>query len=142
MQEINDELQPVYNHLDSLAIPRYSDFDRWFACKCITARQAMLFKSIDHINRIRRIKVNDTKTDKELDVAKAKAVPIETLYQFVKKGKVVSCPFHEDKHPSASIRYNRLVCFQCGFKGDGIAFMMELNNVGFKEAVRLINGAM
>ncbi len=138
MQEINDELQPVYNHLDSLAIPRYTDFHRWFACQCITARQAMLFKSIDHINRIRRIKVNDTNTDKTLDIERAKAVPIESFYTPVKKiGKNINCPLHEDRTPSMKLNSNNTVkCFSCGFYGGSIKFFMALNKVGFMEAVK------
>ena len=75
----------------------------------------------------------------QLNVQKARDVSIEMVYGFKRKGKNVSCPFHEDKHPSASIKYNKLVCFQCGYRGDSITLFMKLNNVGFKEAVEALN---
>ena len=136
MRDINSDLADTYAHLDSLDVPRYTDFDRWFARQCLPQRSKDLLRQIDHINRIRRIKVNENRTSEELDIEKARNVPIETIYPFVRRGKNVSCPLHSDTHPSASIKYNRLVCFSCGFKGDVIALFMRLNNVEFKEAVR------
>lgn len=136
MEELHGELSEVYAHLDRLSQPKYSDFERWFARQCLPIEAQRHLRTIDHIQRIRGIKVNDTTNNKELDIQKAKSFPIESLYPFVKKGKNVSCPFHTDSSPSASIKYNRLVCFSCGFKGDGLAFIMKLNNVDFKTAVR------
>ena len=76
-----------------------------------------------------------------MNVEQARNVDIKKVYDFKFKGKNVSCPFHgEDKNPSASIKFNRLVCFVCNFKPkDSISLFMEINNVGFKEAVEALN---
>lgn len=142
MRELNEELSSVYSHLDRLDIPKYSNFDRWYARECLSDLDKFNLKAIEHIQCIRRIKVNEKNNSKELDVKKAHNIDIKTLYEFKFKGKNVCCPFHADLHPSASIKYNRLVCFSCGFKGDAIAFLMKLNNIGFKEAVGLINDSL
>lgn len=140
LAEINEELQPTYNVLDSIEIPQVSDFTRWFVKKCFMTdpRTRMLFNSIDHINKIRRMK--RMPQTEGLDIERAKSVPIETLYNFVRKGKNVSCPFHgADKSPSMSLRYNRFYCFTCSAKGSTIDFIMRLNNLKFKEAVEYLN---
>lgn len=142
MKELDNELSPIYMHLLQFDVPQYSDFDRSFARKCLPDWAKAHFKTIDHINRIRRIKVNENATGKELDIEGARNVPIETLYAFVFKGKNVSCPLHTDLSPSMSIKWNRVYCFQCGFKADSIGLFMKLNNVGFKEAVRSLNGSV
>lgn len=139
VRELNEDLVEVYAHLDSLDIPRYTDFHRWFARQCLPDWAKAHLKTIDHINRIRRIKVNETTMGKELDIESARNVPIETLYPFKFKGKNVSCPFHgSDASPSMSLKNNKFNCFTCGAKGSSIDFMMKLNNIGFREAVRIL----
>lgn len=143
IRELNEDLEDIYVHLDSLDTPRYTDFDRWFARQCLPDWAKDKFKQIEHINRIRRIKVNENSTDKELDIEKARNVPIETLYPFQKRGKNVLCPFHgPEKNASMSLKYNRFYCFACGAKGSTIDFVMRIHNIKFPEAVRLLNGSM
>lgn len=137
MQELNEELSDVYAHLDRLDIPRYSDFDRWYARECLPDWAKDKFRQIYHINKIRRIKVDEMQSYQELDIAKARRFPIQTLYEFKRKGNMVSCPFHgEDKNPSMSLKYNRFYCFSCGAKGSTIDLIMRLQNIDFKSAVR------
>lgn len=138
MRELNEELQPFYNHLDTLDIPKYTDFERWFARQCCTARQSMLFNSIEHINKIRRIKLDDKKSNQELDIQKAKAVPVENFYTpDKKKGRQITCPLHVDNSPSMILNKNNTVkCFSCGFYGDSIKLFMAMNKVIFPEAVK------
>lgn len=136
MQELNEELQPIYNHLDKLNIPQVPEFHRWFAHQCLPDWAKFHLKAIYHIQRIRRIKLNDT-TDEKLDIEKARNVPIETLYPFKFKGKNVSCPLHVDNSPSMKINKNNTVkCFSCQFFGDSIKLFMALNKCSFPEAVR------
>ncbi len=139
MQELNDDLSPMYSHLDSLAIPQIPEFHRWFARATMPDWAQERFKAIDHINKIRRLYKNIKNNPEDLSVEKARAIPISSIYDFKFKGKNVSCPYHEDSHPSASIKYNRLVCFSCGVKHDGIALMMNLNKFNFKQAVEYLN---
>jgi hypothetical protein len=49
--------------------------------------------------------------------------------------KNIKCPFHDDNHPSASIRNNRLHCFACNRTWDSIDFVMEKENLTFTEAI-------
>lgn len=77
-------------------------------------------------------------------LAAARGYSIERLLGQTPRGagRVVRCPFHEDKHPSASVKYNLLICFsgcrpQNGAKGwDPIALLMERDGLSFPEAVR------
>lgn len=49
----------------------------------------------------------------------------------------MKCPFHEDRHNSASATRddNAFCCFACQIKGDGYAIIMSKEGVGFREAV-------
>lgn len=52
------------------------------------------------------------------------------------------CPFHEEKTPSFYVNPERrsYKCFGCGVYGDGIAFVMNIEGMGFLEAVRKLAG--
>lgn len=141
MRELNNDLQDAYALIDSLQIPQVPEFHRYFARASMPEYYQERFRAIEHIQKIRAI-YKKTKREPQgegLDIDKARQVPIETIYDFKRKGKNVSCPFHPDIHPSASIKYNKLVCFQCGYKGDTIALFMKLNNVSFKDAVTALS---
>jgi len=49
------------------------------------------------------------------------------------------CCFHDDQHPSGSLRNNgkwRFHCFGCGASGDAIDFVMKLHGLNFRDACR------
>lgn len=50
------------------------------------------------------------------------------------------CPFHDDKHPSFDVdpRRQRYRCWSCGKVGDVISFVMEMDRVGFREALETL----
>lgn len=50
------------------------------------------------------------------------------------------CPFHKEKTGSFSVNatHGYFYCFGCHEKGDVFAFVMKLENVGFREAVRMV----
>lgn len=139
MEELNNDLSPVYSHLDKMDIPQVPEFHRWFARESVPHWAKERFNSIDHINKIRNLHKKLKQSNEILDVEKARNIPISSIYNFNFKGKNVSCPWHEDKHPSASIKFNHLVCFQCGAKDDTISLWMKINGVRFKEAVEALN---
>ncbi len=142
MQELNEDLTGIYAHLDRLDIPRYSALDRWFARQSLPRWAKERLDCIERIQRIRRIykRMKAQPESEKLDIEKAKAVPIETLYPNVRRGGNISCFRHEDKHPSAKLNKNNTIkCFQCGFFGDSVAVFMALNNVGFKDAVKTLS---
>lgn len=49
------------------------------------------------------------------------------------------CPFHEDRHNSASANTddNVFCCFACQLKGDGYTLIMNKEGVGFREAISI-----
>ena len=51
----------------------------------------------------------------------------------------MKCPFHDDRHNSASATRddNVFCCFACQVKGDGYAIIMAKEGVGFSEAVNI-----
>ena len=140
MEELNKDLEEAYTHIFKLQIPQVPELHRYFAMESMPGHIKERFRAVKHIQNIRQI-YKKIKSGKEfLNIEQARNVDIKKVYDFKFKGKNVSCPFHgEDKNPSASIKFNRLVCFVCNFKPkDSIALFMEINNVGFKEAVEAL----
>lgn len=50
------------------------------------------------------------------------------------------CPFHKEKTPSFSVSSDKQIfhCFGCGVGGDVVKFLMNIENVDFKEAIELL----
>ncbi|MEB2780653.1 DNA primase [Algoriphagus sp. C2-6-M1] len=61
-----------------------------------------------------------------------------------KKGQNLwaNCPFHGEKTPSFSISPAKQIykCFGCGKAGDPIQFVMDIEGIGFQEAIKHIAG--
>jgi hypothetical protein len=139
MEELNNDLEEAYAHIDRLQIPQVPELHRYFAMESMPGHIKERFQAVKHIQTIRGI-YKKIKSGKEfLDIEQARNVDIKKVYDFKFKGKNVSCPLHEDNHPSASIKFNRLICFSCGAKMDSIALFQNLNNSTFKEAVEYLN---
>jgi len=53
------------------------------------------------------------------------------------KNYMAVCPFHNDRGPSLSISDEKGLfhCFGCGKSGNVITFLMEYENIPFKEAL-------
>ena len=74
------------------------------------------------------------------------ANPIETVMggyvNLTRRGRnyVCSCPFHSERTPSCTIFTDtqNFYCFGCGAGGDGITFIMKIENLTFPEAVKLL----
>lgn len=72
---------------------------------------------------------------------RAKAVDCTTLHDFGQGGKG-KCLWHDDSDPSLQFypKKNNCYCFPCGKYADGIDIVMMKQNVGIKEAIKLLLG--
>jgi len=50
------------------------------------------------------------------------------------------CPFHSEKTPSFSVNRDKQIyhCFGCGKGGGAINFMMEIENIAFRDAIEML----
>ncbi|NLM97219.1 MAG: DNA primase, partial [Halanaerobiaceae bacterium] len=50
------------------------------------------------------------------------------------------CPFHQEKTPSFTVNPDKqfYYCFGCGSGGDLISFVMEIENISFREALKIL----
>lgn len=70
---------------------------------------------------------------------------VEVVGDFVslkKRGSnyIACCPFHNEKTPSFNVNPARQIykCFGCGKAGDPIRFVMDIENLGYSEALRYL----
>lgn len=62
-------------------------------------------------------------------------------YGYVPQRGFITCPFHEGDHtPSFQVKPTYGRCFACGWRGDIFAFVMDMDHVGFKEALEALGG--
>lgn len=55
-------------------------------------------------------------------------------------GNRALCPFHDDRHPSASVKNGRFHCYVCGLHLDVFGFVQQMEGCGFREAMERLNG--
>ncbi|MBV4439326.1 CHC2 zinc finger domain-containing protein [Clostridium tyrobutyricum] len=73
------------------------------------------------------------------DIKLKELIEQETGEKFNRENKIC-CPFHEEKTPSFSVRFNpntgkdQFKCFSCGENGDSLDFIMKLKNMKYNEA--------
>ncbi len=73
----------------------------------------------------------------------AKEVPMSRVlgnYQIETKRNQLSCPAHEDRHPSCHLyeHTDTIHCFSCGKTFDQISLVMFMENCNFKEALTFL----
>lgn len=82
--------------------------------------------------------VSDRITDQ--DIESAREYPLERLipdFDLSRAGRI-PCRWHEDKHPSMLIKNGFGYCFACAKTIDSIGWLMEVDNMGFIDAVKFL----
>ncbi|MDD2736644.1 MAG: CHC2 zinc finger domain-containing protein [Desulfuromonadaceae bacterium] len=87
---------------------------------------------LNHVNGKETVQTPGGITPEMID--QARQYPITSIIDFP-KGRHRCCPFHEDSNPSMALYDNHVHCFVCNRSWDSISAVMELDAVGFREAV-------
>lgn len=81
----------------------------------------------------------------DVELVKSRTNITDIIGEYVKLTKAGSrfkacCPFHQEKTPSFVVNEDRQTyhCFGCGQGGDVFSFVMEMENMGFREALTLL----
>lgn len=111
-----------------------------------------ILHSIKRIDAYRYYKNNPHPVDlvTDLDIQRAREVDeswfIREANLCTHKPSKGRCPFHPDQDPSLMLMRSKakgtlyLKCFVCNDSWDSIAYVMKRDNVGFIQAVKIING--
>ncbi|WP_268035289.1 DNA primase [Algoriphagus sp. PAP.12] len=85
-------------------------------------------------------KITADKVKERMDIEEV----ISDYVPLKKKGQNLwaCCPFHGEKTPSFSVAPAKQIykCFGCGKAGDPIQFIMDIEGIGFQEAIRHLAG--
>lgn len=83
--------------------------------------------------------------DRFIDDIRQRADIVEVVSQYVKleargKNYLGLCPFHQEKTPSFNVQREKQLyyCFGCGAGGDIFNFLMEIENLPFMEAAKIL----
>lgn len=56
------------------------------------------------------------------------------------RGRMCSCPWHTDQHPSMKVFKDGANCFSCGWNGDIFKFVQDMEHCSFKDAFIRLGG--
>ena len=84
-------------------------------------------------------------SDGTIDEIKARLNIVELISSYVKLDKSgahwkACCPFHQERTPSFMVNEEKNMwhCFGCGKGGDAFAFVMEMEGLEFREALKML----
>jgi len=81
----------------------------------------------------------------DVELVKSRVNIVDVVGEYVKLTKAgnnfkACCPFHQEKTPSFNVNEEKQFyhCFGCGVGGDVFSFIMEIENIGFRESLELL----
>lgn len=127
------------------------EFSQWFVREWLKATDAAQIVRLEskatHFKRVLSIfSVGPSNWDSAVE--RAREVPIlevvglECNLRRSGHNYTAKCPFHDERTPSFYVypEKNNFHCFGCGVHGDVISYVMRLNQLGFKDAVKMLVG--
>jgi hypothetical protein len=144
-----------------LTMRHFERFDEWFGLECLKIlyevnvtwyRPYTPFNQLKILLKLQDEFLNPPKENAmgytAEQIARARLVPITTLYSFdklKKNGQRISacCPFHTEKSPSFVIYPNNSYhCFGCQANGqNAVDFLIQLEQIPFAQAVARLQGS-
>lgn len=145
-----DHIHELFGHEDPKAVSVYCDVFKDFN---------QYDKRVELIREYERLPIDVRLSEKELSARKARFsnskgvtdeqvqyarnIPMENIVRTFTNEKIIQhkikCPFHNEKTGSFHVYPEGFKCFGCGVGGDGIKFVMLLENLTFIEAVKRMN---
>jgi DNA primase len=81
----------------------------------------------------------------DVDIIKSRTNIVDIVGEYVKLTKAgnsfkACCPFHQENTPSFNVNEEKQMyhCFGCGVGGDVFSFVMEIEGMGFREALEML----
>lgn len=81
----------------------------------------------------------------DVELVKSRVNIVDIIGEYVKLNKVggslkANCPFHQENTPSFIVNEDKQYyhCFGCNQGGDVITFLMEIEGIGFREALQML----
>ncbi|PID51940.1 MAG: DNA primase [Candidatus Moraniibacteriota bacterium] len=81
----------------------------------------------------------------DVDIVKSRINIVDVVGEYIKLTKAgnnfkACCPFHQEKTPSFNINEDKQIyhCFGCNQGGDVFSFVMEMEGIGFREALEML----
>ena len=145
VSETFSDCRAVAVRLATLLSDELEVYDKWIAKEPFNKYFKQVDKRYIRLNELKKFLsfTRPVKNGEKLDIAKAKAVPIQELYDFQKKktsrDKIHTvCPLHTERTGSLVIYTdnNSFYCFGCGVGGDAISFVQHLYDLKFVDAVK------
>ncbi len=81
----------------------------------------------------------------DVELVKSRINIVDIIGEYVKLIKAggslkANCPFHQEKTPSFVVNEDKQIyhCFGCNQGGDVLTFLMEMESIGFREALQML----
>jgi hypothetical protein len=127
------------------------EFSKWFVREWLKATDAAQIVRLEskatHFKRVLSIfSIGPSNWDGAVEHARGvpilEVIGLECNLRRSGHNYMSKCPFHDERTPSFYVypEKNNFHCFGCGAHGDVISYVMQLNHLGFKDAVKMLAG--